>query len=111
VPFLDHRLVELMASVHPRIKMPFLTRKDVLRRTIGAQLPAELLRAGKRGFDPPVGDWLRGKNSFLLESLPRLDALGVFSRTGLERLELPEARRGGSAMGFWSLAMLSEQAT
>ena len=45
VPFLDHRLVELMAPVGAQVKLPGFTRKHVLRRALGARLPPELLRA------------------------------------------------------------------
>ena len=60
VPFLDHRLVELMAPVSAQVKMPRLTRKHVLRRALGPRLPRELLHAPKRGFNVPLGEWFRG---------------------------------------------------
>jgi asparagine synthase (glutamine-hydrolysing) len=59
VPFLDHRLVELMAGVSPAVKLRGYTRKHVLRRAMGSQLPPALLRARKRGFNVPVRDWFR----------------------------------------------------
>ena len=62
VPFLDPRLVELMAGVSPAVKMPGVTRKAVLRDTIGRQLPEPLLKASKRGFDPPLARWLERRD-------------------------------------------------
>ena len=59
VPFLDYRLVELMAGVHKDVKLRGLERKSVLRRTVGRQLPAPLLRASKRGFVVPLRAWFR----------------------------------------------------
>ena len=59
VPFLDYRLVELMSVVHKDVKLPGLTRKAVLRKTIGRKLPKALLAAGKRGFTPPLRSWFR----------------------------------------------------
>ncbi len=59
VPFLDYRLVELMAGVHKDVKLPGFQRKAVLRRTIGARLPPPLLRAAKRGFVVPLRAWFR----------------------------------------------------
>ena len=53
IPFLDHRIVELLAAMPPSIKMPRLVRKSVLRRTIAMKLPGELLRAPKQGFTAP----------------------------------------------------------
>ena len=60
VPFLDHRLVELMAPVGAGVQMPRYTRKHVLRRALGDRLPPELLRASKRGFNVPMREWFRG---------------------------------------------------
>ncbi|MFH1239251.1 MAG: asparagine synthase-related protein, partial [bacterium] len=58
-PFLDHRLVEYMYRVNKDIKMEGFQRKSVLRHTIGKRLPAEILRAGKKGFVVPLRDWFR----------------------------------------------------
>jgi asparagine synthase (glutamine-hydrolysing) len=59
LPFLDHRLVELMSVVHKDVKLPRLTRKAVLRKTVGCKLPRALLAAGKRGFVTPLRSWFR----------------------------------------------------
>ena len=57
-PFLDHRLVELMAGVSQNVKMPGMQRKYLLRETTGKLLPEEILNAPKKGFVPPLRDWL-----------------------------------------------------
>jgi asparagine synthase (glutamine-hydrolysing) len=59
VPFLDHRLVELMSPVSAGVKLPGYRRKHVLRRSIGSKLPPEIRRAPKRGFNVPVREWFR----------------------------------------------------
>ena len=59
VPFLDYRLVELMAGVHKDVKVQGLERKSVLRRTMGPRLPRPLLKASKRGFVVPLRAWFR----------------------------------------------------
>ena len=59
VPFLDYRLVELLSVVHKDVKLPGLTRKAVLRNTVGRRLPEALLAAGKRGFVTPLRSWFR----------------------------------------------------
>jgi len=66
-PFLDHRLIELMAGVAKTVKMRRLEAKTVLRETVGRQLPQELLRARKRGFSMPMDAWFR--NPSHLEAL------------------------------------------
>ncbi|HEY4799966.1 MAG TPA: asparagine synthase (glutamine-hydrolyzing) [Bacteroidia bacterium] len=62
VPFLDHRLVEFMATVHRDVKMEGYTRKSVLRNTIGKRLPPALLRAPKRGFSLPLREWFKDRS-------------------------------------------------
>lgn len=57
-PFLDHRLVEMMAGVSKDIKMPGFKRKHLLRATVDKILPKELLNAPKRGFIPPLRSWI-----------------------------------------------------
>ena len=57
-PFLDHRLVELMAGVARDVKMPGLQRKYLLREATGKLLPKEILTAPKKGFVPPLRAWL-----------------------------------------------------
>ena len=43
-------------------------RKSVLRKTVGMQLPHELLKAPKHGFGVPLREWFRGDdNSNLLK--------------------------------------------
>jgi asparagine synthase (glutamine-hydrolysing) len=59
VPFLDHRIVELTYQVHKDVKMPGLRRKDLLRRTLGRDLPSSLLNAPKRPFSVPLREWFK----------------------------------------------------
>ncbi len=59
IPFLDHRLVELMVKVHKDVKMEGYERKSVLRNTIGKKLPNEILHAPKKGFSVPLREWFK----------------------------------------------------
>jgi asparagine synthase (glutamine-hydrolysing) len=60
VPLLDHRLVELSC----RLPSAFMSRegegKWLLRRVLERYVPCRLFDRPKRGFEPPVGLWLRG---------------------------------------------------
>jgi len=107
VPFLDHRLVELLADVHPRVKMPGLTRKNILRQTMGKRLPAALLKAPKKGFDPPANEWL-ADNTYWDRRIPALRESGLFS-VDLENLARHEQASASPSMGLWTLAMFSLQ--
>jgi asparagine synthase (glutamine-hydrolysing) len=59
-PFLDHRVVELAASLPPELKMKGFRQKYLLKRSQAAHLPAALLERKKQGFNAPVSSWLEG---------------------------------------------------
>jgi len=110
VPFLDHRLVELMSPVSARVKLPGMTRKHVLRRAMGARLPHELLRAPKRGFNVPLREWFRGGSP--IELLQRRVARGALDdlvrRPVLAGLiEEHRAARADHGNLFWILLQLA----
>lgn len=78
IPFLDHRLIELMARVHKNIKMPGFERKAVLRQTIGRRLPPDLLKAPKKGFEAPVREWFRTREfADRMQALLKRNPLGL----------------------------------
>jgi asparagine synthase (glutamine-hydrolysing) len=63
LPFLDYRIIELLFTVHKKLKMSGLTNKAILRNTIANQiLPIELLRARKKGFSVPLREWFKEDN-------------------------------------------------
>ena len=69
VPFLDHRLVELLFSFPDQLKMNKGWTKYALRKAMDGVLPKEIQwRKDKKGFVTP-GEvlWLRGHLSYLLE--------------------------------------------
>jgi asparagine synthase (glutamine-hydrolysing) len=59
VPFLDHALVELAATVPSNIKFKNGTMKHVLKTAMGPVLPASIAsRRDKMGFPVPLHEWL-----------------------------------------------------
>ena len=67
VPFLDHKLVEFAVALPAEMKLRGLTTKYVLRKAMKGILPPAILNRRKMGFPVPVGKWLRGKFSHLLD--------------------------------------------
>lgn len=53
-PFLDHRLVEFMAGLHPAAKMDGLRQKAILKDVMAARLPSPILGRAKSGFGAPT---------------------------------------------------------
>jgi asparagine synthase (glutamine-hydrolysing) len=60
VPFLDHRLVELVLGIPTAAKVDRGDLKVVLKRAVSDLLPRELLDRPKQGFRVPVDEWLLG---------------------------------------------------
>ena len=58
VPLLDHRLVELAASIPVSLKMKDGKSKYLFKKSLAASLPAEILEQRKAPFNPPVKHWL-----------------------------------------------------
>jgi len=110
-PLLDHRLVELAATLPSRLKISGLTTKVLLRRAMAAVLPAATLRRRKQGFGAPVGTWFRGALGEALDEMllaADADALGLFRAATVRRL-VEEHRSGARDHGqrLWALLTLT----
>lgn len=60
VPLLDHRLVEFAWQLPLALKIRAGTGKWLLRQVLARYLPEEMVAGPKRGFEVPLGNWLRG---------------------------------------------------
>ncbi|HEY8088549.1 MAG TPA: asparagine synthase (glutamine-hydrolyzing) [Polyangiaceae bacterium] len=63
VPFLDHPVLELAASMPPSVKMSGLREKAVLREAVRDLLPPRIVRRRKQPFMTPVRDWFFSEGS------------------------------------------------
>jgi len=61
VPFLDHRLVEFVATLPDEMKLSGWTTKRVLREAMKGVLPESILNRPKMGFPVPFSAWTRGR--------------------------------------------------
>jgi len=89
VPLLDHRVVELAASLPMRLKLRRLTTKYVLKRALSGVLPHDVLVRPKKGFGVPLGRWFRGALAPLLRDACAPDVVrraGLFRPDAVERL-------------------------
>jgi asparagine synthase (glutamine-hydrolysing) len=59
-PLLDHKLMELAASIPADLKVRGTQKKWILRQALREWLPEDLLDRPKQGFSVPESDWLRG---------------------------------------------------
>jgi asparagine synthase (glutamine-hydrolysing) len=69
VPFLDHELVELAASMPEDVKIRGGRLKHALKEAVSDMLPSDILERKKRGFGTPMGAWLKGELAPLVRGL------------------------------------------
>ena len=67
VPFLDHTLVEYVSSLQGNTKLRGRTGKYILIKTFQDLLPSSLHNRPKRGFEVPIGAWLKNDLRFLID--------------------------------------------
>ena len=58
VPFLDHRIVELVYSLPIDYVLPSGESKPLLRKLVADCLPIEILKRRKQGFNAPLKQWI-----------------------------------------------------
>ena len=69
VPFLDHKLVELMFSIPSSIKMKKGIPKPLLVNSLSKKLPDFIVHRKKMGFTLPFEIWMKGKMKSEVESV------------------------------------------
>lgn len=58
-PFLDHKLMEFVASLPTEFKLQGVEKKRLLKATLRGQLPDIVLDRPKMGFSVPLAHWFR----------------------------------------------------
>lgn len=109
-PFLDHKMLELSASLPSSWKIHGLTTKYILKKTFKDFLPEEILNRQKMGFGIPIGKWFKTDwKNYFAEIVLSAKAVnrGYFKKDSLERLfneHISGKRNHGYRM--WALLML-----
>ena len=109
-PFLDHHLVELIARLPGRVKVPGPATKPLLRSILNGRISRLAWDRPKHGFTAPIGRWLRAELRAYAEDLlfsPSSAGRDLFDRNGLRRLwEDHLAGRANHEHELWMLLML-----
>lgn len=91
VPYLDHELVNYVFTLPADFKIRGGARKQILIDTFKNDLPPELLKRKKQGFEVPLLKWFRGdlKNLITSELLEtsRIRNQGIFNAEYVEGLK------------------------
>ena len=89
VPFLDHKLVEFVATIPAEYKLKVWQKKRVLIQALKGIVPKTILNRRKQGFSIPLDRWLRGPlreltHAYLEESALR--EVGFFDRQSIAEI-------------------------
>ena len=82
VPFLDHKLVEFVSGLPPKLKLKGFTTKYILKKTLNGLLPKEILNRRKHAFRVPASKWLQRDLKFLTSEIllsPAAQKRGYFN--------------------------------
>ena len=89
VPFLDHQLIEFLATVPPRLKIKNLQKKYIHKKAVSKILPKEILQKKKKGFSLPLGSWFRKElRGFVQEVLTQdgIKKTGLFNQKYINQI-------------------------
>lgn len=95
-PLVDYRLAEVVVGLQKQHGSAALGNKELLRRALAQDLPAEVLKRRKRGFTPPWRRWVRGLHARYANDL--IDGV-LASRGILDRGEATRFRRPTTVLG------------
>jgi asparagine synthase (glutamine-hydrolysing) len=109
-PLLDHRFMELAASLPSELKRRGTTSKYIFKRAVRHLVPAPIIERPKKGFSVPLEHWFRNElremvTDLLLDSRTR--ARGYFRPAVIHRLidEHVQSVRNWHEQ-LWNLLML-----
>jgi asparagine synthase (glutamine-hydrolysing) len=76
-PFLDYRFAEFSQRIPTELKVDSFKSKKLLKEITKGIVPNEIRHRGKRGFDPPLQDWILDERyaAFLKQSADHLDEI------------------------------------
>jgi asparagine synthase (glutamine-hydrolysing) len=106
VPLLDHHLVELAATIPPKLKFPGFRTRAIYRRALRSVLPPKILNRGKQGYSLPLKQWLRHElKDYMIELLNQSEVVrAYFDRDGINGMIAEHlARKANHNHTLWAL--------
>jgi asparagine synthase (glutamine-hydrolysing) len=108
-PILDHRLVELVASVPESFKINLFRSKILFKNAFSSEIPRPILKRSKRGFSTPLNLWLHWYGYELIETYLNQSNLtkSMFKKSAIdELLVLHKQNRGDFSASIFTLLVL-----
>ncbi|TPH13287.1 XrtA/PEP-CTERM system amidotransferase [Litorilituus lipolyticus] len=111
VPFLDHKFVEWTAQVPTSLKLKQGCGKYLLKKSMEAHLPEDVLYRNKMGFRVPLADWFKGPLREKIRQALLSDemlATGLFNMDTIKRwLDDHQSGRREYSAPLWTLLMFA----
>jgi asparagine synthase (glutamine-hydrolysing) len=109
-PFLDHRIVEFMASLPASFKVQGSRLKVLLKELMKDKLPSPVLSRKKTGLDIPTHEWLRGPlRPLLMDAIEfgTSEHAELFSKSAIDACARDHLkRRANLGYHLWGLMIL-----
>lgn len=108
LPFLDHRLIEVVGRMAPETRFAH-GKKSILKAVARRLLPAAIVNRPKLGFNPPMGVWLKGELKGLVAeriTKDRITAIGLDWQPVARLLAEHAGGRRDVSLRVWSLLVL-----
>lgn len=107
VPFLDLELVDLASRIPPRLKYKGRTGKAILKKSMEAELPREVIYRAKTGFGAPVRRWISSELRPVVDDVLSAESVrgrGLFDAGEVARLVARD--RAGIVDGAYTIFSL-----
>lgn len=109
VPLLDHRIVELIASMPPTMKFRGGMSKYIFKNAIKNVIPKEILnRKDKMGFPVPLSEWYQDSLKGYIQDILLSDiakARGIYNMECIEKAIMTERKFGRQVWGLLCLEL------
>jgi asparagine synthase (glutamine-hydrolysing) len=117
-PLLDHRLVELAASLPENFKLDLSRSKLIFKDAFQSEIPSKILKRAKRGFSTPLNTWFQNFDDELADILIHQKSLvkDIFKKEEIKKM-LSKHKQGKAdysaniftllILNFWSKVFVS----
>jgi len=103
-PFLDHKLVEVVFSIDPKIRYEDKITKSLLKKVLKPTLDEKILQRKKKGFSNPYMEYLISSSKIdLIKKVNK--RVGIFREQELD-IYLQSASKGSFKQHIWGLYAL-----
>ena len=104
-PFLDHKLVELLFSIDPKLRYKDGITKSLLKKVMQPYLHKDILKRKKKGFANPYMEYLISSRKIRLIQEVN-EQTGMFKKEELDTY-IQSASKGSFKQHLWGLYVLS----